>query len=214
MFDKILIAEDFNSYNIAVKKVLDELKIPSVKQVYYCDDALLQIKKSYTEQKPYQLLITDLYFVKDRPIVIESGEELIAKVRQDFTDVKIIVFSVENKLYKINSLFDKYNIDGYIEKGRKDTIELKKAIQKIYKGEKWKRLENNYIIEWDINDIEIVKLASKGYSIKLISQKFKKMKYTPNSVSYINKRLMIMRDDMGAKNTTELVLIFVDLGLL
>lgn len=214
MFEKILIAEDFNSYNFAIMKFLEELKIPSINQVYYCDDALLQIRKSYAEQKPYQLLITDLFFKIDRPVNIESGEELIIKIKQEFPEVKILVFSVENKLYKINSLFDNYNIDGFVEKGRGDIKILKEAMYEIFNGKKWTNLNEKYIIKWEVNDIEIIKLVSKGYSVKIISQTFKKLNYIPNSESYINKRLMVMREDMGAKNTTELVLLFINEGLL
>jgi hypothetical protein len=46
MFSKILIAEDHESSNFSVQRVLEELRIPNVDYVYYCDDALAYIKSS------------------------------------------------------------------------------------------------------------------------------------------------------------------------
>lgn len=61
MFTKILIAEDHESSNFSVQKILEELQVPDVDHVYYCDDAFSHLKKSL-DSKPYELLITDLSF--------------------------------------------------------------------------------------------------------------------------------------------------------
>lgn len=65
MFKKVLIAEDFESFNISVQKAVEELKIETVDNVHYCDDAWMKVKKSIREKSPYDLLITDLSFDTD-----------------------------------------------------------------------------------------------------------------------------------------------------
>ena len=73
MFGKILIAEDHESCNFSVQKVLNDLKIPNVDHVYYCDDAFSYVKKS-ADSSPYQVLITDLSFEEDhRKQLIKNG---------------------------------------------------------------------------------------------------------------------------------------------
>ena len=57
MFKKILIAEDHESINISVQKTLEDLNIPIVDYVYYCDDAIGKIQKALREKQPYDLLI-------------------------------------------------------------------------------------------------------------------------------------------------------------
>ncbi len=42
MFKKVLITEDFESYNLAVQKVVEELEITEVQHVHYCDDAIIK----------------------------------------------------------------------------------------------------------------------------------------------------------------------------
>ena len=65
MFSKVLLAEDLDSINIAVATTLDELNVVDVDNVKYCDDALLKIIKAIQDNNPYQLLITDLSFIKN-----------------------------------------------------------------------------------------------------------------------------------------------------
>ena len=46
MFKKVLIAEDFESFNISVQKVLKDLKVENPDYAFYCDDAFLKVKKA------------------------------------------------------------------------------------------------------------------------------------------------------------------------
>jgi len=78
MFKKVLVAEDLDSISIAVIQVLEELKIPTIHHVKYCDDGLLKIKKALNDNEPYDLLITDLSFKSDhRKATLTCGDELI-----------------------------------------------------------------------------------------------------------------------------------------
>ncbi len=128
MFKKVLIAEDYETYNLGVIKTLDELQITNYEFVNYCDDALAKIKRSIAENQPYDLLITDLSFEEDyREQMIKSGRQLILEARELHPDLRIIVFSIENKPKSIEDLFKKYNVNSFVSKGRNDAKELKKG---------------------------------------------------------------------------------------
>ncbi|KIA95738.1 transcriptional regulator [Flavobacterium sp. JRM] len=222
MFTKVLIAEDIDFNDIAVVQVLQELNVPEIEYAKYCDDALLKIKKGLLDNHPYQLLITDLSFKPDhRETNLNSGEELIAAVKLLFPEIKIIAFSIEDKAYRIKSLFDKYNINGFVMKGRNSIPELKKAIQNAFETDKkYLPQELNYILqdkttnEIDNYDIQLIKYLSIGVSQDSMEAKFKEAGITPNSKSTIEKRINKLKVYFKANNPTHLVAIAKDLGLI
>ncbi|HOD09820.1 MAG TPA: response regulator, partial [Flavobacterium sp.] len=83
MYKKVLIAEDFDSINIAVKQTLENLGVQEIDYAKYCDDAILKLKKALQDNQPFDLLISDLSFVEDyREVTIASGEELIQAIKE------------------------------------------------------------------------------------------------------------------------------------
>ncbi|KIA92713.1 transcriptional regulator [Flavobacterium sp. KMS] len=222
MFTKVLIAEDIDFNDIAVVQVLQELNVPEIEYAKYCDDAVLKIKKGLLDNHPYQLLITDLSFKPDhRETNLNSGEELIAAVKLLFPEIKIIAFSIEDKAYRIKSLFDKYNINAFVMKGRNSIPELKKAIQNAFDTDKkYLPQELNYILqdkttnEIDNYDIQLIKYLSIGVSQDSMEAKFKEVGITPNSKSTIEKRINKLKVYFKANNPTHLVAIAKDLGLI
>ena len=102
MFHKVLIAEDLDSISTTVIQALEELSIIEIHHAKYCDEALLKIKKAIRDNQPYDLLISDLSFKKDhREVKLLSGEELIDAVKKIQPTIKTIVFSIEDKSYRI-----------------------------------------------------------------------------------------------------------------
>src|SRR5258705_13563728 len=98
MIDRVLIAEDHESTSISIKKTLQDRGIADPHYVYYCDDALARIKTSIQLNRPYDLLITDLYFEEDgHAQQLPGGIDLIVAVRRIHPGLKILVFSAENK---------------------------------------------------------------------------------------------------------------------
>lgn len=221
MFKKLLIADDIDFNDIAAVQVLEDLEIPEIAYSKYCDDALLKIKRAYKDNEPYELLISDLSFKADcKTNTLNSGEELISAVRQLFPEIKIIVFSIEDKSYRIKSLFDKYGINGFVMKGRNSIPELKKTVEAVYKGsQKYLSPELNYILqdktvnEIDNYDIQLIKYLSKGVTQENMEATFKEAGITPNSKSTIEKRLNKLKTYFKANNPTHLVAIAKDLGL-
>ncbi|WP_312389820.1 response regulator [Chryseobacterium sp.] len=221
MFKKILIAEDHESISISVQKTLEELNIPTVDHVYYCDDALAKVQKSIRENEPYDLLITDLYYEEDHyPQNIKDGKELVEEVRKLQPELKVIVFSAEHKSGVINSLFNETKINGYVRKARNDSKDLKKAIASVYVNETYLSLDlkqdvkklNSY--EFTEYDITLVSLLSQGVLLKNIPVYLKANNIRPNSLSSVEKRLNSLKEDLEVTSNEQLVAFCKDLGII
>jgi two-component system, NarL family, captular synthesis response regulator RcsB len=221
MFKKVLVAEDFDSINIAVNQTLNTLAINEIHHAKYCDDALLKIKKALQENEPYELLISDLSFKTDhRKVTLASGEDLIEKVREIQPNIKVIVYSIEDKNFRVKALFHNFCVDGYVHKGRKSITELKTAIKTILNEDKTyispdfaHILQDKVIHEIDNFDIQLIKQLASGVAQDQIETKFKELGITPNSKSTIEKRLGKLKDYFKANNTVHLIAIAKDLGI-
>ena len=221
MFKKVLVAEDMDDINRGVYDTLHELGIREIQQVQYCDDAILKIKRATLDGLPYELLITDLSFVADhRTQKLTSGEALVQELRKNYPDLKIIVYSIENRLQKVRSLINDFGVNAYVCKGRRGLKELSEAIFSVYNNERFVSLEvqsalrSNASLEVDDYDIELVKQLSNGLSQDEISILFKTNKISPSSLSSIEKKLNKLRIQFNANNAIHLVAIVKDLGLI
>tara|TARA_R110001592_G_scaffold123694_5_gene331946 strand:+ start:387 stop:1052 length:666 start_codon:yes stop_codon:yes gene_type:complete len=221
MFKKVLISDDLGSVNKGVLTVLSGLNIKDVQQVQYCDDAYLKIKKGYLDNAPFDLLITDLSFIKDhREQKYPSGEALAISLKKEYPTLKIIVYSVEDRLQKVRSLINKHHINAYVCKGRHGLLELEKAIHAVYDNNIYlspnvqQALNSRTDLEITDYDIELVKLLSNGLSHDDICSHLKENKKTPSSLSSVEKRLNKLRIQFKANNAIHLVAIVKDLGLI
>ncbi|WP_299260025.1 response regulator [uncultured Aquimarina sp.] len=221
MFTKVLVAEDYEIANQGIVKVLnDEVGIYNIHEAQYCDDAYLKFRKAHQDKEPFELLITDLSFKEDHKVQTRtSGIELIQDIRNIQPDINIIVYSQESRPDKINMLFQKLNINGFVCKGQHAIKDLVNCIQGVYKGDTVLPTEvtnenTDNIINLDDFDIMLLEELADGFTKKEIVQKLKKQKISPNSESTIDKRVSKLFDDFKAKNTTHLVAIVKDLGLL
>ncbi|WP_317168909.1 response regulator [Flavobacterium undicola] len=117
-----------------------------------------------------------------------NGEELIAAVKKTQPDIKTIVFSIEDKSFKIKSLFNNLELNAYVVKGRNSVEELKKAINSIYNNETRillpktvaNALTEKSIIEIESYDISLLTLLSKGLILNEIATELKNSGITPN----------------------------------
>lgn len=221
MFKKVLVAEDFDSINIAVNQTLESLAVAQIQHAKYCDDALLKIKKALQDNEPYDLLISDLSFVTDhRKVAINSGEGLIEQIKSLQPNLKVIVYSVEDKNYRIKALFEQLQIDAFVHKGRKSIGELKTAIKTLFSEDKKyispemaHILQDKVIHEIDNFDVQLIKQLSFGVPQDKMDVKFKELGIEPNSKSTIEKRIGKLKDYFKANNTVHLIAIAKDLGI-
>lgn len=221
MFGKVLVADDLGSINQGILSALGSLDIKDVHSVQYCDDAFLKIKRAVFDQEPFDLLITDLSFKADhREQKYKSGEELIAALRQEAPDLKVIAYSVEDRLQKVKRLMNNPNVKGYVCKGRSGLKELTEAITAVCENRQFVspqiaqamlRKDDFEITDYDIN---LIKQLSEGLSQEEIGLYFKKNNILPCSLSTIEKHLNKLKIQFRANNATQLVAIVKDLGLI
>ncbi|WP_166924060.1 response regulator transcription factor [Flavobacterium poyangense] len=221
MFKKVIIAEDLDSINLGIEQALDHLGIINYQHAKYCDDAFLKIRKAIQDNEPYDLLISDLSFKTDhRDVKIANGDALIEEVRNLQPHIKIIAYSVEDKGYRIKSLFDKSGIDGFVLKGRNSIEELKKAIHLVQSNQQYispdisSAIKENKNYEIDDFDVLIIKHLSMGTPQDDITQTFKELGIKPNSKSTIEKRISKLKDFFKANNSIHLVAIAKDMGII
>ena len=221
MFTKVLVSDDLGSINQGILTVLETLKVKEFRQVHYCDDAYIRIKRGIKDQEPYQLLITDLSFKPDhRAQTFNGGEALIKQLRAEAPELKIIVYSIEDRLQKVRSLMQQDKVNAYVCKGRRGLIELAKAIHHVYDNNGYlspqieQALSPKSDLEIDDYDIELIKHLANGLSQEEISQLFKTNNTSPSSLSSIEKRLNKLRIQFKANNAIHLVAIAKDLGLI
>ncbi len=222
MFTKVLIADDIDFNDLGAAQILNELDVVEIHYAKYCDEALLKIKKANLDGTPFQLLISDLSFKADHQLnQLNSGEELIVAAKKQCPDLKIIVFSIEDRAHRIKLLFDALHIDGYVIKGRNTLYDLKRAIQKTYNNEPENispellfLLQDKTTSEIDNYDVQLIKYLSIGISQENIESEFKKEGISPNSKSSIEKHINKLKIYFKANNTVHLVAIAKDLGII
>lgn len=221
MFQKVLIAEDLDSISFSVVQVLQELAVLEIHHAKYCDDAFLKIKRAIHDNVPYDLLISDLSFKTDhRENKLISGEELIEAVKKEQPTIKTIVFSIEDKSFRIKSLFNNLGINAYVSKGRDSIPELKKAIERIYDNEEKivsaelsHALRDKSLFEIESYDIALLKSLSKGSTVDEIASEFKESGIAPNGISSLEKRINRLKIYFKANNNVHLIALAKDFGL-
>jgi DNA-binding NarL/FixJ family response regulator len=221
MFRKVLIAEDIDSINIAVIQAMKDLGITQIEHAKYCDDALLKIKKALLDNEPFEVLISDLSFKTDhRAVTLQSGDELIAAVKALQPDIKIVAYSIEDKSFRIKSLFEIHGIEAYIHKGRQSIAQLKTAMDCLLQNENYispemaHLLQDQTVQEIDDYDILLIKQLSIGVPQEKMVETLKAMGVSPNSKSTIEKRIGKLKDYFKANNPTHLIAIAKDVGII
>lgn len=222
MFTKVLIADDIDFNDVGAAQVLKELGVKEVHYSKYCDDALLKLKRAALDEVPFDLLISDLSFKSDHQVnQLNSGQELTQAVKELFPELKVIVFSIEDRSHRIKSLFDELKINGYVLKGRNTMYDLRVAVQKAFlnqpnnvSAELWSLMQEQPTTEIDAYDIILMKKLSLGVSQEQMDQVLRSEGVTPNSKSSIEKHLNKLKIYFQANNSVHLVAIAKDLGII
>ncbi|SFC73709.1 DNA-binding response regulator, NarL/FixJ family, contains REC and HTH domains [Parapedobacter composti] len=221
MFKKVLIAEDHELTNISVQKTLDELGIADTRYVYYCDDAFTWIRNAIKAGQPYDLLITDLYFEEDHcKQALVDGKALIQAAREVQPELKVIVFSAENRAPIVDNLFKTLSIDAYVRKARRDAQSLKQAIHAVYQHHTYLspdlkqtvKAGNSY--EFTTFDVTIIKLLSQGVLQKDIPYYLQQKNIKPSGLSSVEKRLNLIKEVLDFSNNEQLIAYCKDIDII
>lgn len=220
MFEKVIIADDLDSVNHGVLTQLKDMGIELITKESYCDDVYLKIKQAEKNGEPYQLVISDLSFKTDyRNQRFPSGEELAEVLKKEHPQLKVIIFSVEDRIQRVRTLLNK-GIDAYVCKSRKGIQELKEAIHYVYQDQIYLSPQVSHakgsgeIIEITDYDILLIKQLSYGLGQDEIRQYFIKNSIKPNSISSIEKSIGHLKVQFRANNVPHLIALTKDLGII
>jgi DNA-binding NarL/FixJ family response regulator len=212
MFENVLIAEDQEIANLSLRRTIEDLDIPSPDYAHYCDQALSQIKRALQNRRPYDLLVTDLYFESDdNAAQLPDGAGLIRDAKALQPSLKVLVFSAESRLTVIQPLFDELNIDGFVRKARSDAKELKAALERLaqhrrhYPRELRNQASPEKLHTFTEYDKAIIRLLADGYSQKQIPAYLSKHDIRPSGLSSMEKRLNFIKTSMGFTNNEQMV---------
>jgi two-component system capsular synthesis response regulator RcsB len=213
MFERVLIVEDHKSVKLAVTQILTDLEIDAKDNYAYdCDSALRRLKAAIQGNAPYELLITDLSFEeRNANQMITTGIALIQEARTLQPDLKILVFSGESTPGIINGLLEDQQINGYVRKSWSDTEELKDAVETIYKGKKYispsiqPTLRRKNAHDFNAYDIALISQLAEGTPQKNIPAYLQANNFKATALSSIEKRLSLIRDNLGIANNTQLI---------
>lgn len=221
MFKKVLVAEDIDSINIGLTRALSKAFPFAIDHAKYCDKAYLQLKRALLDKEPYDLLISDLSFKPSgRDEVILSGDILIEQAKVLQPSLKVIMYSIEDRPFRLKEFLKELKVDGYVLKGRNSSSEMVDAIRAICNGESYvspelmQTLNQSPTLEIDAFDLQLLHELAEGYSQGEISERFKEHGYFPSSLSSIEKHINKLKDYFMARNTTHLVALAKDMGLL
>lgn len=221
MIHKVLIAEDIDSINEGLGKHLRETFGVEIVQAKYCDEAYLKIKRAILDEDPFDLLITDLSFKEDhRNTNLKDGEMLVAKLREEGIAIKTIMYSIEDRPYKLKNLVNKLNLDAFVTKGRNSINEMTQILTDMMNGREVSTLNNDVhlseeeVMNIDEYDVALLSRLSEGLSQEEIGNDFKASGIKPASLSSIEKRINKLKISLKAKNTIHLIAIAKDMGII
>ncbi|GEM_PF-39138 len=221
MFKKILIAEDLGWNTQRIEQQLLETGAEEIIIAEYCDDAYIKYVKALKDDVPFDLLVADLSFKQDhREQKLNSGDELIAAIRKLHMPLKVIVFSMEERLQRIRGLFDDQKIDAYVFKSRRSLEDMAEALIAVAQSKRYispqvaAALGSQKNLDIEEYDILLLEEIAKGRSNREISERFKALTIKPHGISSIEKRLCKLRIDFKAANATQLIAVVKDLGLI
>ena len=221
MIRKVLICENIDSVNIGLKKTLSDDFSFQVEQAQYCDKALLMFKNALMDEQPFDLVITDLSLKTngDSTRTI-NGEALLREVYALQPEVKSIIYSIEDRPFKIQQYLESLKVDAYVLKGRNSRQHLVEAIQAIQEDDQYLSPELSELLhqtsglDIDQYDLLLLKSLSEGYSQQEISKQFKKQAITPHSLSSVEKRVNRLKESLSARNIPNLIALSKDMGLI
>lgn len=219
MFKKILLAEDIDAVNKAVKEHLLKLGAEEVVLVQYCDEAYVKCKKAALNHAPFELIICDLSFKQDhRTEKISSGDQLAYKIKQELPETKVIIHTIEDQPARVKKIAS--YTDAYVCKGRYGLRYLSEAIEKVHAGENYispdirRSIEQQNVMELSEYDLSLLKYISQGFTQNQISDSFKDKGFAPSSKSAIEKRLKDLREKFGANTNAQLISLVITLQII
>jgi DNA-binding NarL/FixJ family response regulator len=219
---KILIADDHQLIIEGILSYIKDIDNLDIETTNSCDDAYAKIKVALTET-PFQILFTDLSFDNaTENSRIDSGENLIKKLKQEEIPIKVGVITGHSETNRVFNVIQNLNPNAYLLKGKCNTSELTFAIQKMmtdevyYTHEIHQKLLKRALIDIQMDEvaIQILKELPKHPKISNLEGIITKDDGSLLKIRSIENKLAKLRTDLQANNNTDLVLKAKELGIL
>lgn len=143
----ILLVDDHHMILEGYKNVLSRLKHPGINLSIdisdNCDTGWSKISENN-----YQIVFLDINFPVEENSKILSGEDLGAKIKRDFPDIKVVILTVLEDAFRLQNILSSINPEGFLLKGETTSKELIKCLEKVmdsppYYGPKISKLLNS-----------------------------------------------------------------------
>ena len=219
---RILVVDDHQLMLNGIVMALEEFPNYHVTPVNTCDRAFETLVEAQ-EHEPFSILFTDLSFENNtEDSIIDGGESLIRKVKDENILVKIGVISGHTETNRVFNVIQNLNPDAYILKNQCTGEELNFAIRKMLSGDRFftheihdKILKRNVIqIQMDEVAIQILKELPKHSKISNLEGMIKKSDGNIMKIRAIENKIANLRIDLSARNNTDLVLKAKELGII
>jgi DNA-binding NarL/FixJ family response regulator len=132
----VLIIEDHPIIIDVIKKALLEIATTNnnfkfnISTANNCDSAVLEIEEA-KKGLPLDLVILDISLPPSSKHKLLSGEDLGVKIKQTFSNVKIIVMTFHSNNYILSNIFKTINPEGFLIKSDIDNKNLREAIMEV-----------------------------------------------------------------------------------
>ena len=219
---RILIADDHQLVIQGIQCSLREIGDFDVVTTNNCDDAF-QLIKTHQNNNPFHILFTDLSFDNSTENTnLDGGEELIKAIRNNEFDIEIGVITGHTETNRVYNVISNLNPNAYLLKSKCDATEIGFAISKMLAGDKYytheihqKIMKRNIIqIQMDDVAIQILKELPNHPKISNLEGIIKKNDGSTLKSRTIETKLASLREDLDAKNNTDLVLKAKELGII
>ena len=219
---RILVVDDHQLMLNGIVMALEEFPMYDVTPYNTCDEAFEALVEAQ-EDRPFSILFTDLSFENiTEDSIIDGGESLIRKIKDENIPVKTGVISGHTETNRVFNVIRNLNPDAYILKNQCTGEELNFAIKQMMNGGRFythdihqKILKRNIVqIQMDEVAIQILKELPKQSKIINLEGMIKKSDGNYMKIRAIENKLANLRIDLNARNNTDLVLKAKELGII
>lgn len=220
-FQRVLMAQDIDSVNLGLLAALKEAFGFRIDHATSADNAFLRVKQALADKEPYDLLIACQPFESPRGNQhLHSAKDLFRAARLLQPGLKTLLYTTENRPYKIRECLQDCGINGYAQRTGDGGMELIEAIRALSRQGCYispqvsESIADSLLLKIDSYDVLLLGELAKGYSHREISRRFSVRGISPRSLSSIEKRINQLKEYFRARNTPHLIALVKDEGLI
>ena len=189
--DHPMIIEGYRNTLLAIKKESQNLIIDFATN---CDESLQLINKSIALGEPYTIYFFDISMPASKDGKFKSGEDLALYVKKKSPRSKIVMLTMFDESYRIHSVINNINPEGFLIKSDLTSRELASAFQAVisnppfYSGTVNQVLKKTRFSNLEVDEVNhhILYLISRGIKNKDIA---KEMQLSLSSIEKKKKQL-------------------------